>query len=107
MRPARSAGKGEADSAAAGGSKGDAAGAADGAALLAAASGSAAAAGALAEKAGERAARREAKKRVLLSGLITAIGIALHNFPEASLRSSQACMCTLACAGRTFAQRPA
>ncbi|KAG2448199.1 hypothetical protein HYH02_006784 [Chlamydomonas schloesseri] len=30
----------------------------------------------------ERAARREAKKRVLLSGLITAIGIALHNFPE-------------------------
>eukprot|EP00198_Chlamydomonas_reinhardtii_P002530 XP_001691866.1 ZIP family transporter [Chlamydomonas reinhardtii] len=32
--------------------------------------------------AAERAARREAKKRVLLSGLITAIGIALHNFPE-------------------------
>ncbi|KAG2487893.1 hypothetical protein HYH03_013475 [Edaphochlamys debaryana] len=30
----------------------------------------------------ERAVRREAKKRVLLSGLITAIGIALHNFPE-------------------------
>ncbi|GAX76644.1 hypothetical protein CEUSTIGMA_g4090.t1 [Chlamydomonas eustigma] len=30
----------------------------------------------------EKAARREAKKRVLLSGLITAIGIALHNFPE-------------------------
>lgn len=27
-------------------------------------------------------ARREAKKRVLLSGLITALGIALHNFPE-------------------------
>ncbi|GFR40486.1 hypothetical protein Agub_g1053 [Astrephomene gubernaculifera] len=26
--------------------------------------------------------RREAKRRVLLSGLITAIGIALHNFPE-------------------------
>ncbi|KAG2442431.1 hypothetical protein HXX76_002517 [Chlamydomonas incerta] len=32
--------------------------------------------------AAERVARREAKKRVLLSGLITAIGIALHNFPE-------------------------
>lgn len=30
----------------------------------------------------DRLARREAKKRVLLSGLITAIGIALHNFPE-------------------------
>lgn len=30
----------------------------------------------------ERSARREAKKRVLLSGLITATGIALHNFPE-------------------------
>ncbi|GLI69798.1 hypothetical protein VaNZ11_014499 [Volvox africanus] len=30
----------------------------------------------------ERATRREAKRRVLLSGLITAVGIALHNFPE-------------------------
>lgn len=30
----------------------------------------------------DRATRREAKRRVLLSGLITAIGIALHNFPE-------------------------
>lgn len=30
----------------------------------------------------ERSVRREAKKRVLLSGLITATGIALHNFPE-------------------------
>ncbi|GLC38647.1 hypothetical protein PLESTB_000456100 [Pleodorina starrii] len=30
----------------------------------------------------DRAVRREAKRRVLLSGLITAIGIALHNFPE-------------------------
>ncbi|KXZ56935.1 hypothetical protein GPECTOR_1g843 [Gonium pectorale] len=52
---------------------------------------SAAAAGALsatglasapASAARERTARREAKRRVLLSGLITAIGIALHNFPE-------------------------
>eukprot|EP00798_Chlamydomonas_sp_ICE-L_P008617 gene8617-34060_t len=30
----------------------------------------------------DREQKREAKKRVLMSGLITAIGIALHNFPE-------------------------
>lgn len=30
----------------------------------------------------EREKTREAKKRVLMSGLITAVGIALHNFPE-------------------------
>lgn len=29
-----------------------------------------------------KARRRAAKRRVLMSGLITAIGIALHNFPE-------------------------
>lgn len=34
------------------------------------------------------AATREAKKKVLLSGLITALGIALHNFPGTIMRSN-------------------
>lgn len=50
--------------------------------MAAPASASASSVAATGGTAAERAARREAKKRVLLSGLITAIGIALHNFPE-------------------------